>query len=901
MQRCAEHPLTAVLSRKAIAADKAGSAATDPIPSETHAGEDREDVLRERQLSDLAREGGAIRRRFNELPDEAAKLMDETTRLLKLEGSQRRPPAEVRMGRARADRLVRAAAPLWHGRQSDVDPTRTLRNLDLHYLLLWHTRRTIDDFWGPNPTAASSMPFFQIAADDYLRSARELCLGDPLQRELRELLSLREEAAEKAVSPDKPADVFFDEDGLPIRHTISARVAENLPPGTAALYLQDRQQRLFPLQADSREADPRRPSPELRRMAVSVSAAAAARLPDYWIPNGPRLREESELQAVALYRGHRRPSSTCYVQPARGTDIILVRPKYPAPTVVVTGTAGDPMPVMLVLDCSASMDKPSSRETRPGVAPDSGSGRKIDVAKAAVLRILEGLVDQPYNVGLMAYGHRTEWRAGGKGYDVFPPGLDIHPNNDVAEVLPIAQRTRLDAGKRQLVNSLEPHGETPLYLAIIRAMEKLPPVGRGNEKHVVVITDGVNNQGPDPKGPVADRKKAIHVADALKLAAHRGVRLDIVGFHIDRDKLDDDGRQSLKNLEDLVRACKGTMTFADDETSLVTALRSSLPVSRYTVETVPDGDPITPKPLLLKQTCDTIPKPNNGAVEYLVKLVDLKQTAQATIVVEGGEALQLAIQEALGERRLVHARYTWQLELDASETVSAMVDGSPRTFFIGAHLPQVKGRAMAFQISVQNGDAEQFSPRPKEAWVRIRPDLPAGHPEADTAYTLYDLYFVPERPVPVLGCRVPNWPDAAETAKIEVWCKLQKTDPDKQIRVADFAGEDTRIAGLPTVDFSLITKRRAKSSDPLDVIITERHAEGSGLDLVKVEMDPRSPPDRIKHRYDRDNHAVVHTFSYYDASEAEVAGYRVLLTSRKRLTDDAIQLSKPLSVTLPED
>ena len=66
----------------------------------------------------------------------------------------RSAPVIVRAGRSRADRLARASAvlvgrPFWSA--ANLDPTEQLRKLDLYFLMLWHCRRALDDFWGPPP------------------------------------------------------------------------------------------------------------------------------------------------------------------------------------------------------------------------------------------------------------------------------------------------------------------------------------------------------------------------------------------------------------------------------------------------------------------------------------------------------------------------------------------------------------------------------------------------------------------------------------------------------------------------------------------------------------------------------------------------------------------------------
>jgi hypothetical protein len=79
----------------------------------------------------------------------------------------------------------------------------------------------------------------------------------------------------------------------------------------------------------------------------------------------------------------------------------------------------------------------------------------------------------------------------------------------------------------------------------------------------------------------------------------------------------------------------------------------------------------------------------------------------------------VAISSRSGQRRLIHHRYEHNL--------SQSRDGVPdpqdpnRRFFVGVHSPEWKGGAVGFPISIQNSNAAQFSPRPKEVWIEITP------------------------------------------------------------------------------------------------------------------------------------------------------------------------------------
>ena len=95
--------------------------------------------------------------------------------------------------------------------------------------------------------------------------------------------------------------------------------------------------------------------------------------------------------------------------------------------------------------------------------------------------------ENPFHVGLMIYGHRVGWNPANPNEVVIrdpqnprrfiprPPEMaQINPSNDVELVLPPGpfSQNEFDEVSRKLA-TLHNLGETPLYLAIIRAINNL--------------------------------------------------------------------------------------------------------------------------------------------------------------------------------------------------------------------------------------------------------------------------------------------------------------------------------------------------------------------------------------------------------------------------------------------
>jgi hypothetical protein len=143
----------------------------------------------------------------------------------------------------------------------------------------------------------------------------------------------------------------------------------------------------------------------------------------------------------------------------------------------------------------------------------------------------------------------------------------------------------------------------------------------------------------------------------------------------------------------------------------------------------------------------------------------------------------------------------------------------------------------------------------------------------------------------------PAWPENAASAAIRLWFKLSKTEPDLAVPVNQFASQAVAVESAPDVRFSLEVPRREKPEDPHQVILTERHPAGSGLDAVKVEIWPS--PERTVHRYSFETATIRHTFVYSAVAADPVRDAQILLTSRQRLAEGAVALAEPLEVTIP--
>ena len=680
-----------------------------------------------------------------------------------------------------------------------------------------------------------------------------------------------------------------------------------LPSGEAAFYLQQSQSE-DTADAGGKTTQFCQPSiplivgqdtkkPDQRRIGLPVEVKSTnhtAQYLDYSIPNTKTLSEENYLNAVALYRGHRWTDAFRAI-PWQGVQLAWQRPPYRKPRVTVHGKSGQARPIVFIFDCSMSMHNNL-------VGPDR---RRIDIARDTLISILRRLAgpNTPYRIGMRIYAHRTGWVKNSddiriwdpktKSIKTVPATRDRHPNSDVELICPPRRFTPKESGalaqhdigwllQKLTEAASHPLGETPLYLAIIQSMDDFPL--QPGPKHIIAITDGKNDQYADANSPSEARKTALDVENALK--NHPDVRLDIVGFDMTED---------LEELTALTKQSKGGTFFsATNPKSLLEALEDSLQLSRYIVRrTGPNGQIVTPnqQPLDLNQPC-TIDQAPGNRLRYMAEVVDSEHEARSEISLEGGEGIELYLSDDL--RRLIYRRYTNNHSDEAKDLDDPQ---SPtRHFYIEAEIPEWQGSNLSFALSLQNNKAEDFSPRPAEVWLEIRPNLSTDSNKSPD-YVFDTLDFQPGRPVPVLNFLAPDWPKAVEEAELQIWFKLEKTKPDKRITLADFEKQkQLTLAALPGVNF---TCSHEKVDDRYRVTVTTRYPRSAtDIHAAKVEIDPT--PKEIIRRYSPASGMVIHTFVCDDVSSTPIARHELRITTRKSLLTDAVKLPQPMTISVPK-
>ncbi|MDC0934938.1 VWA domain-containing protein, partial [Pirellulales bacterium] len=318
---------------------------------------------------------------------------------------------QTRRPLSRSERSMRAAASIC-SLFPEHDPIARLRTYDLQQLLLWHARRSLQDFWDyavdvETATAedllspsivgdSSASTYFADAARDYAAGVETLNTtykkwfhgSIPVQLErLEGDLENSLESAEHAVQLRVRLELNLDRGTeVAVNLEVEPGIVEpvSLPVGRAALYLAHNRVRLTTV--STRSSEP-------ASIALPIDSPHVDRI-------SARSDDETELDAIAFFRGHqyRQPF---VVDDPEGAVVSYRLPNYNRQSVTLFGSEPNPPSVVFVLDCSFSMEAlitgPEGEQTRMAVAVNALKTMLADLSKRQTATP---------RVGLFFFGHR---------------------------------------------------------------------------------------------------------------------------------------------------------------------------------------------------------------------------------------------------------------------------------------------------------------------------------------------------------------------------------------------------------------------------------------------------------------------------------------------------------------
>lgn len=885
-----EHPALAILRRKAAA--------------ETSGTEEHRD---ESAWKRLARQGGEVRRLLAEALHPSASQAPTS------EQESASPLVAARAALGDSDRRLRAAAALASGSlPADEDPTLRLLKFDRNQYLAWQAQRRLDDFWGSGGAAGDpAASYFAAAFEDDRDAARKLKPPGPDRwQTLTAAFEARQQAAQSSVFPPPTSD----EPRLrrrTLEKTIALKLPAELPPGTAALSVEDALDRPAEIRDKAAAGEE-----FAARAPIAASAQASAFQFDALIRCAPtgddgsvEMPADKPWKVNWLYRGHRKTDEFRVRPIGKGIELVYRRrPPEPA-TVIVEGEGSKEASVAFVLDCSGSMGE---------IIAGEQTTTRMTKARSALVQIIEELAaTESYRVGLWLYGHRRGrnktgaevWNAAWGQED-----KSLLLGDDVQQVVPLGLLGK--QSKNELLsllgdsNKVQAWGQTPLYLAIVEALENYRQQPVRGPRRLVVITDGKDDQ-PFDKSRKFTTREEVRKAVLADRRAHPGspVRIQVL----------DCAPTERSNLRDLIKdELGGDYIPVTAWGELERKLQDALGLAEYEVAPADaaSGAATVDERVGLPATVKDAFGPGRK-FRYQVRLVGRSAAVESPIELEGGEAIKLLLARNSGAEQLLHERYDrgGQTELEtavsphtlnpAAQPGAVDENFNPAEFYIAAHRPEIRsggqnGKTVAFPLSIQNGDPRRFSPRPAEAWVEITPVF-AGGQAAGGPYPICDLSFEPQRPVPVLDCVVPEWPVAAKAAELRVWLKLARTRPALEQTIAELETEPgqlrpLRLPGSANAELGLQTE---ETPDGCRLTIDEEHpVEQAAVEWLRLET--LAPADEIRRTYNYEGRFARHEFLFRGKTRPQIRGDKLQIVTRRELQAGAVAVEKPLRVAIPD-
>jgi hypothetical protein len=215
-----------------------------------------------------------------------------------------------------------------------------------------------------------------------------------------------------------------------------------------------------------------------------------------------------------------------------------------------------------------------------------------------------------------------------------------------------------------------------------------------------------------------------------------------------------------------------------------------------------------------------------------------------------------------------------------------------------------EGTTVRFPLSIQNGEADAFSPRPKAIWVEVQPVSAAG--PAGMPFTFFDMDFQPGRPVPVLDLAAHDWPADASSATIRSWIHFDDPPADLSIPLASL-GPGERSFDLPGLPGSKVTVRMLPATTRTEVLATvlEEHPLEISNEVPVLHVALTRGCRHALHVTARGVRRVRHEFTIA-ATDGEIGPEVILqITARRRFQANAVGpaevggVPEPLVVPVP--
>ncbi len=665
--------------------------------------------------------------------------------------------------------------------------TADLRRNQLDWLL-WSAERSMEDFWG---SAGDSKTYFELLTDHFCDSATQIVDNQdsvPYSMEYSKKIQVYRDRSDQLkilanswCELDPALDSKINSDNS-LETSLTAHLNEDL--GHGRIYPSSTLALIGIMKSNSAEIEPN--ISVGRSLPLGVDNRLDFRLSQL------ELHPRDSLVGALRFRGHEIRAPI----PFQKIGGYVTRTEFERATesTVCVHDTSKKLSVNIILDCSNSMGDLIAGK-------DAKSSRKIDIAKKTLADLLLRLAYRGDNqVGLHVVGNRIGWsrrapiellkRPGVK----FEPGEELTPSIDIET---LSSLTEMNVGRAKTliarISNVDAWGQSPLYLAIDRALQEFPSQESHENSRIILLTDGTNYQFVDSTENVSPTT----IADVLRTYQKTPVPVHVFGIGMDRVK----HSREISELESLTQATGGSFETIQGQQDLLDAIQKLLRVGSFEVSNLADG-PLEIKDALWVPSSRTsqiqVPEATGEAMQVRYKNPRSgKSAGQSTqdqndltepIWLEGGESISLSAD--IDKKRLLAKPYhenvvATQVMLDAS--------GKPTKKVVRVHQPQWSEEGqLSIPISWQDTWDEpnatnpdlvdwRFSRRPDAIWITLTPV--DGSSESPTnRVVFYDRSFEKGLGVPVTHLRVRGWPAGSSNAKVHIQSQFSKDFKSQRIQ-----------------------------------------------------------------------------------------------------------------------
>jgi Mg-chelatase subunit ChlD len=527
-------------------------------------------------------------------------------------------------------------------------------------------------------------------------------------------------------------------------------------------------------------------------------------------------------------------------RPKRVTEVVVTPNRSRQASIAVRPQPPRASQVIFIFDCSGSM----------------ASENRLETARTALHNVLKDMLDAGnFRVGLRAFGRRARWTWNADLARMVPLANEqagaagIDPDSDAELIRAISQ---LDDAHHKLLNDdlakFMPWGPTPLYLSLKESLEQdFQQNDAGDARHIVLITDGVNEQEyaktslQAVRGALRQRSDVkIHVVlldeEYVLNDAGMKARLERHGTSAGREISDlkaiaaetDATYHDVNTLDELTAAFERAVDlnwFHVRTNEMLDSAQQNIPLGGTWASHVDSGKTLRAEVTILGEST---PPPIAVTVEAGREVVLLYDRANNKLLFEQPQPL--------GDENTPAVSQPFTDRTSGRDYVATAI----------ARRGDPPEQTVTFLVQLADTSEQNHTPRPKAVWAEIQPQG-ADESGAQPLFYCFDREFVLERLQPMLRFRAGNWPAMAKRAAVKLWLSFDEPiqSPARQILEISDEPYSLQIPSFPNISFEVTHAMAA--DETFRITILERHPDEQATPLM-LTLNP-APQQIIRRRY----------------------------------------------------